>query len=95
MTIAERHEQMSTPSAYGGVNGVNPRFVAQSFRQLLDQTLSALVDGRIISSVLFRCSESTPFRIIVLSIALTQDALANSQSPRVRLKKPHDHGRTV
>jgi hypothetical protein len=42
--MGERHEHMSTPSAYGGVNGVNPRFLAQSFRQLLDQTLSALVD---------------------------------------------------
>ena len=70
--MGERHEHMSTPSAYGGVNGVNPRFVAQSFRQLLDQTLSALVDRRIIPSVLFRCSESTPFRIVVLSIVLTE-----------------------
>jgi hypothetical protein len=42
--MGERHEYMSTPFAYEVVNGVNPRFVAQSFCQLLDQTLNALVD---------------------------------------------------
>jgi hypothetical protein len=95
--MGERHEHMSTPCAYEGVNGVNLRFVAQSFRQLLDQILSAPSS----IDVLFRLYYSVVLNLrhfaslVVLSIVLTQDAFANSQSPCVRLKNPHEHGRTA
>src|ERR1700735_1950797 len=59
MIMDKPHSDMSTPSAYEGVNIVPLRFVAQSFRQLLDQTLSAPSS----IAVLFR-----PYYSVVLNL---------------------------
>jgi hypothetical protein len=40
MRIGVPHANMSTLCAYDGVNGVNLRFVAQSFHQLVDRVLA-------------------------------------------------------